>query len=210
MSSSTSTSSSLLTPIQGGQKHEKFSWTQDIFSVTLTTQVPEGTTVKRLKISLKPKHFTIHLLESDNKTWQLHLGGETENEFDVGESSWELEDRRIVNVHFQKKAGYWWECVFQGDPKIDINKIPPPQTNISELTPEMQNTVEKMLLEQAAKQGNAGFSLNFSQIYLFFDIFSKFFSDAKKKLQEDKIKEFQKAHPSLDLSQFDLSNTEFT
>ncbi len=40
----------------------------------------------------------------------------------------------------------WWDCVIEGDPKIDTSKIKPEDSKLSDLEPDVRGTVEKMMV----------------------------------------------------------------
>lgn len=41
----------------------------------------------------------------------------------------------------------WWDCVVEGHPKIDTQKINPEPSNLSDLEGETKATVEKMMFD---------------------------------------------------------------
>lgn len=45
----------------------------------------------------------------------------------------------------------WWKRVIKGDAKIDVKKIEPENSNLSDLTPDLRQTVEKMMHDQRQK-----------------------------------------------------------
>ena len=84
------------------------------------------------------------------------LEGKLYEKITVDESVWTLETdggQKYLDVNIVKwpKIMHWWDCVIQGEPKIDTQKINPESSNISDLDDEMRPTVEKMMFDMRQK-----------------------------------------------------------
>ena len=99
----------------------------------------------------------------------------------VDDSFWTVKDGTRLVINLQKlNQMEWWSGVCAGDDPIDITKIQPENSNLTDLDGETRQTVEKMMFDQRQK------ALGLPT------------ADEQKKL--DIIGQFQKQHPEMDFS----------
>ena len=83
------------------------------------------------------------------------IDGPLHKKIKTGESLWTLEAdgaKRTLQLTLSKvDAMNWWNCIIEGDPKIDTQKVEPENSKLSDLDSETRSTVEKMMFDQQQK-----------------------------------------------------------
>lgn len=182
-----------------------YKWTQTIRDVDVTAPIPanikgrdmEVTLTKtKIKVAVKGQepiidvspctamHHAIRIIfGSARLILLLNEQGDFPFPIIVDESSWTLETTptppgKEVNVHLDKvNKVEWWPHVVKTAPKIDVTKIQPENSNLSDLDGETRAMVEKMMYDQRQKE-TGGMT-----------------SDEQKKMEL--LKKFQAEHPGM-------------
>ncbi|GLB36100.1 putative CS domain containing protein [Lyophyllum shimeji] len=158
-----------------------YKWTQELGELDISVPVPEGTRARDLVVVIGKKKLSVGLKGKD-----AIMDGELCMEIKVEESTWTLEDNKVVLIHLEKlNKERWWENVLTHHPKIDTRKIEPKNSKLSDLDGETRGMVEKMMFDN--QQRHMG----------------KPTSDELKKMEA--LKRFQAAHPELDFSNAKIS-----
>ncbi|WEW59241.1 hypothetical protein PRK78_004710 [Emydomyces testavorans] len=158
-----------------------YKWTQTIQDADVTIPVPAETRGRDLDVVLTKTKIRVGL-----KGKEPMIDGSFPHEIHVDESTWTLEATsnppgKEVSIHLDKvNKMEWWPHIVTSAPKIDVTKIQPENSKLSDLDGQTRSMVEKMMYDQRQKE------------------MGKPTSDEEKKM--DMLRKFQAEHPELDFS----------
>jgi CS domain/N-terminal conserved domain of Nudc. len=107
----------------GGTVPGKYSWTQTLSEVTVSVPVPDNTRGRDLNITIAKKTLKVGLRGASQADMIIP---ETPlcKPIIVDDSFWTVEDGNRLVINLQKSNQMeWWDCVVQGDPTIDVEKM---------------------------------------------------------------------------------------
>ncbi|KAE8373668.1 nuclear movement protein nudC [Aspergillus bertholletiae] len=158
-----------------------YKWTQTIKDVDVTIPVPGNLRGRDLDVVLAKNKIKVAV-----KGQEPIIEGDFPHPVILDECSWTLESTsqppgKEVAVHLDKvNKVEWWPHVVTSAPKIDVSKITPESSQLSDLDGETRAMVEKMMYDQRQKE-IGGMS-----------------SDEQRKMEL--LKKFQAEHPEMDFS----------
>ena len=165
----------------GGTIPGKYVWTQTLAELTVTVPLPENTRGRDLNVTISKKHLKVGL-----KGHPLIVDAPLRKIVVLDDSFWTVEDSNRLVLTLQKlNQMEWWDCVCEGDPTINIQKVVPENSNLNDLDGETRQTVEKMMFDQRQK------ALGLPT------------AEEQKKL--DIMEKFKLAHPEMDFSNAKIS-----
>mmetsp|Transcript_7308 Transcript_7308/g.11466 ORF Transcript_7308/g.11466 Transcript_7308/m.11466 type:complete len:168 (-) Transcript_7308:130-633(-) len=130
-----------------GDSTEKYDWSQNINEVTVQIPIPFGTTSKMLQVKIEPKRLFVKLKADD----QPLIDGELQEKIKVDDSYWSIEDKKYINITFEKAYEAIWKTVITGDKEIDPKKVDNSK-RLEEFDIETQGHLRKVLYEQERKK----------------------------------------------------------
>lgn len=167
----------------GGTVDGKYVWTQTLSELSVIVPLPNNTRGKDLNVVIGKNTLKVGLKTAgatkgegpivDNKLYKTII---------VDDSFWTIEDgNRLVLTLTKSNQMEWWECVCHGDSTINLQKVQPENSQLSDLDGETRQTVEKMMYDQRQK----AMGLPTAEEAKKFEILDK----------------FKKSHPEMDFSQ---------
>ena len=102
-----------------GAATDNYNWSQNISEVTMQIPIPEGTTSKQLDIKIKAKRLFVKLKAEDKPI----IDGELQEKVKVEDSFWNIEDKKYINITFEKAYEAIWKGIIVGDSEIDPKTV---------------------------------------------------------------------------------------
>ncbi|RYP77213.1 hypothetical protein DL771_001262 [Monosporascus sp. 5C6A] len=162
-----------------------YKWTQTIGDLDITITVPGNLKARDLVVDIQKNK-----LKAGVKGQDPIIDGDLPHAVRPDESTWTLttapDGSKTVEIHLDKANKLeWWAHVVTSAPPIDVTKIQPENSKLSDLDGETRGMVEKMMYDQRQKEKGLPTS------------------DEQKRL--DILKKFQEQHPEMDFSNAKIS-----
>ncbi|KAK2946461.1 putative Nuclear migration protein nudC [Blattamonas nauphoetae] len=159
------------------QAKAPYTWTQTLTELSLEFLVPKGTPPKMMDIRFTATHLYVGV-----KGQPPILDSDLTSDIVASDSEWQLEGREHLTIMLVKGSNKsWWASPCVGFEEIDVTKIEPPTSKLSDLDGETRALVEKMMYDQEMKKRGLPTS--------------------EEKQKQDMMKKFMAQHPEMDFSQ---------
>ncbi|EAQ92658.1 conserved hypothetical protein [Chaetomium globosum CBS 148.51] len=170
---------------QAEQDALPYKWTQTIGDLDITFTVPGNFKGRDLVVDIKKESISAGI-----KGQEPIIKGTLPHAIRPDDSTWTLsaapDNTKLVEIHLDKiNKMEWWAHVVTTAPRIDVTKIVPENSSLSDLDGETRGMVEKMMFDQRQKEMGLPTS------------------DEQKKA--DILKKFQEQHPEMDFSKAKIS-----
>ncbi|KAH7001169.1 nuclear movement protein nudC [Ilyonectria destructans] len=162
-----------------------YKWTQTIADLSVTFTVPGNLKSRDLVIAIKKQTLSAGVKGQDPV-----ITGDLPHTILVDDSTWTLttnaDNTKTVEIQLDKANKMeWWAHVVTSAPKIDVTKIQPDSSKLSDLDGETRGMVEKMMFDQQQKERGLPTS--------------------DEQSRADILKKFQDQHPEMDFSKAKIS-----
>ncbi|ATY62213.1 nuclear movement nudC [Cordyceps militaris] len=162
-----------------------YKWTQTIGELDINFTVPGNLKSRDLVVEIKKLKLTAGI-----KGQEPIINGDLPHAILVDDSTWTLstnaDGTKTAEIHLDKvNKMEWWAHIVTDAPMIDVTKIQPENSKLSELDGQTRGMVEKMMFDQRQKEQGLPSS------------------DEQKKA--DILKKFQAQHPEMDFSKAKFS-----
>nr|CDS31949.1 nuclear migration protein nudc [Hymenolepis microstoma] len=172
--------SKYLTPNEGnGADYARYRFYQTLQDLELRIPTGLNNPIKGrdVMVEIKRKHIKVAIKGQSEPILEGPLYGEVK----VEESTWTLDGGKVIVIALEKVDQMaWWSCIVKGEPELDVKKITPANSKLSDLDGETRGMVEKMMYDQQQKS------------------MGKPTSD--EQLKQQQLKAFMDAHPEMDFS----------
>eukprot|EP00956_Cyclotella_meneghiniana_P006994 scaffold9402_cov77-Cyclotella_meneghiniana.AAC.9 len=162
-------------PVGNGGTTDRYVWTQTLSELSVSLPLLENTRAKDLNVVISKNHLKIAYKKGDTL-----VNDALSKSIIVDDSFWTIEDSTLVLTLQKLNQMEWWPSPCAGDPQINLQKINPESSNLSDLDGETRQTVEKMMYDQRQKA------------------LGKPTSEEEKKMEI--LERFKKSHPEMDFS----------
>ncbi|KAI1251321.1 hypothetical protein MGN70_005887 [Eutypa lata] len=162
-----------------------YKWDQTIGDLDITISVPGNLKGRDLVVDIQKTK-----LKAGIKGQDPIIDGDLPHPIHPDDSTWTLTSAaggtKVIEIHLDKgNKMEWWAHVVTTAPAIDITKIQPENSKLSDLDGETRGMVEKMMYDQRQKEQGLPTS------------------DEQKKT--DILRKFQEQHPEMDFSNAKMS-----
>ncbi|GBE59328.1 ubiquitin-conjugating enzyme E2 [Babesia ovata] len=137
-----------LSPFNGG-KTNIYCWNQTFTDVTIEVVTGDYLTGKDVDLKVTRDHIQL-------KLWGKHIfSGKLPQPVNAADSTWSIEDKRILMISLDKIEERWWDSLVEGHPKTDVTQIESVK-RFDEFSAPAQNEMVKMMKQHRERQSQGG------------------------------------------------------
>ena len=115
----------------GGTVPGKYVWTQLLSELIVTLPLPDHTRGADLDVRIHKQHLRVALRTTTTSQPTAMVDARLSKPIICDDSFWTVEDGNRLVINLQKlNQMEWWECVCEGDPKIDVKTIQPESSSL--------------------------------------------------------------------------------
>lgn len=129
-----------------GAIYDNYSWSQTINEIDVNLKIPPNVTTKNLAINILPDKISVKLKDSG----AVLLEGDLCNKCKHTDAIWSI-DKNKLEIHLEKASEIWWDCLIQGETKLDLTKIDCSRP-YEELSEEAQAKIQELTWNQERKR----------------------------------------------------------
>ena len=157
-----------------------YKWTQTLNEAEVSIPIAGNLKSRDLIVELKKSHIKVQV-----KGQSPIIDGDTPFTLQADDSTWTLSSKpdgsKEVVLTIAKSVGSnWWPHITTDAPKVDVTKIVPENSKLSDLDGDTRGMVEKMMYDQEMKRQGKPTS--------------------EEQTKQDMLKKFMKEHPEMDFS----------
>ncbi|GAB0494576.1 hypothetical protein MMPV_005870 [Pyropia vietnamensis] len=139
--------SSKLAPSAGnGSTTSRYTWTQTLSDITLSIPLPPGTRGRDVRVTFGTTSLRVTTTGSDSPLLDdpLHAAVKADD------GMWQVDAASgTLEVYLEKVDGTsWWPRAVVGEPELDLGRVAPENSKLSDLDGETRALVEKMMVDQ--------------------------------------------------------------
>jgi len=175
--------SKLKPSIGNGSSTSQYTWTQSLSLVEATIALPSTVQRKQVDVTIDVQHLYVKIHD------QVIVDAALHSKVDTDESTWTIEtsrDGKQLSLYLPKLNGMeWWSRLVEGEREINVRKIQPENSKLSDLEPDVASTVNRMMFNQRQKAAGKPTS--------------------EEQEKQDALKRFMQMHPEMDFSKAKIS-----
>lgn len=133
-----------------GSKTSRYTWTQTLSDITLSIPLPPGTRGRDVRVTFTATTLTVATTTGGDGGGTTLLDDALHAPVKADDGMWQVDaDAGTLEVYLEKVDGAsWWPRAVVGEPEVDLGRVAPENSKLSDLDGETRALVEKMMVDQ--------------------------------------------------------------